>query len=55
MLAQEKGGGAKKPSGKDLNKWCYVEFTKNIQGIYRSGMREKRGAFSVGLPDQKRE
>jgi hypothetical protein len=53
MLTQEEGGDGKKTSGKDLH--CYGEFTKRVPGIYTRGMREKRRAFSVGLPDRKRE
>jgi hypothetical protein len=52
MLTQEKGGGRRKTLGKGLH--CYREFTKRIPGIYISGMREKRRAFSVGLPDRKK-
>jgi hypothetical protein len=55
MLAQEKGGGGKKTSGKDLREKCYREFTKRVPGIYTRGMRQKPRAFSVGLPDRKRE
>jgi hypothetical protein len=63
MLTQEEGGDGKKTSGKDLRrssrggirKNCYGEFTKRVPGIYTGGMREKRRAFSVGLPDRKRE
>jgi hypothetical protein len=55
MLTQEKGGDGKKTSGKHLREKCYREFTRRVPGFYTRGMREKRRAFSVGLPDRKRE
>jgi hypothetical protein len=54
MLTQEKGGGGKKTSGKDLSNKCYGELTKRVRGIYRRRMREKRRAFTLGLPDRKK-
>jgi hypothetical protein len=54
ILTQEKGGGGKKTSGKDLSRRCYGELTKRVQGIYRRRMREKRREVSVDLPDRKK-
>jgi hypothetical protein len=52
MIAVE---GGKKTTGKDLRQRCYTELTKRVQGIYGRRMREKRRAFTVGLPDRKQD
>jgi hypothetical protein len=55
IRTEQEGTGKWKSSGEDLTKRCYREFTKLIHGIYTRGTREKRAAFSVGLPDRKKE
>jgi hypothetical protein len=55
VAASKRAEAERKTAGKDLRQRCYMELTKRVPGIYRRRMREKRRAFSVGLPDRKRE